>query len=351
MEFKTQTFTISDLYNWHKAGELFLQPKFQRRKVWRPIAQSYLIDTIVRGLPLPKIYYRMQVDPTAVRSVREVVDGQQRLDAIFTYIDGAFTVSRTHNSAIAGKRFSMLPEHLRSQLLSYDISADLLIGADDIQVLQIFARLNSNSITLNAQEHRNAKYFGHFKQLAYDLGTKHYSFWRANQILTDQNIARMADAELASELMVALLAGLQDKKSSLDKYYALYEDAFAGASTVKSHFELTLKWIAENALDAIRGTIFVRRTLFYSLFMATADLLVGIEKGVERDAPLPKTLSAEQRAALATELERVSTGVRANEPPKDLTEFAIATARQTDNLGPRKVRHNLLVRVLRKVSR
>ena len=48
MEFKSQSFTVSDLYNWYRAGELFLQPKFQRRKIWKPVAKSYLIDTVLR---------------------------------------------------------------------------------------------------------------------------------------------------------------------------------------------------------------------------------------------------------------------------------------------------------------
>ncbi len=191
MEFRTQAFTVSDLYNWYKGGELFLQPKFQRRRVWKQIAKSYLIDTLVRGLPMPKIYFRMQVDPDSVKSVREVVDGQQRLDAIFSYIEDKFSVSRTHRSVASRKRFSALPDPVRGQILSYEISADLLIGADDAQVLQIFARINSYSVTLNAQEKRNAKFFGRFKELAYKLGTDHLGFWIDNKILTDDSVARI----------------------------------------------------------------------------------------------------------------------------------------------------------------
>jgi len=347
MEFKTQAFTISDLYNWHKAGELFLQPKFQRRKVWSPAAKSYLIDTVVRGLPLPKIYYRLQVDPTVIKSVREVVDGQQRLDAIFSFIDGGFTVQRSHNALAGGKHFQQLPELLRSQILSYDLSADLLIGADDAQVLQIFARLNSYGITLNAQEKRNARFFGRFKQLAYELGTTHYAFWAGNRILSDQGVARMADAELASELLVALMAGLQDKKGTLDRYYETYEDRFAEESSVRSKFDRVMTWLTENALDAISGTVFVRRALFYSVFVAVADCLVGVEKGSGPLKALPRSLTAKQKLVLTAEFKRLSDGARAKEPSADLAEFAIAAASQTDNIGPRRTRHKYLVAALR----
>jgi hypothetical protein len=235
MQFKSQTFTISDLYNWYKKDELFLQPKFQRRKVWKPVARSYLIDTIVRGLPMPKIYFRVQVDPQSIKSVREIVDGQQRLDAIFSYIENKFAVSRTHDSIAAGKKFNALAPHIQSAILSYDLSSDLLIGADDAQVLQIFARINSYSVTLNAQEKRNARFFGPFKALAYSLGTAHLAFWVDNRILTNQAIARMAEAELTSELVVGLLAGLQDKKSSLDRRLSRFDPEKDGCDRGATH--------------------------------------------------------------------------------------------------------------------
>ena len=208
---------------------------------------------------MPKIYYRMQVDPTSIKSVREVVDGQQRLDAIFGYIDDAFAVSRTQSSLIGGKRFSGLQDALRQKILSYDISADLLIGADDAQVLQIFARINSYSITLNAQEKRNAKFFGLFKQLAYELGSSHVAFWTNSRILSDQNVARMADAELVSELLVGIMAGLQDKKKSLDRFYELHEDSFQEERQTRLRFEKTLSWLSDNAMEATKNTIFRRR--------------------------------------------------------------------------------------------
>ena len=47
---------ISDLIQWQQDGLLELSPKFQRRRVWPPKARSYLIDTILHGFPIPKLY-------------------------------------------------------------------------------------------------------------------------------------------------------------------------------------------------------------------------------------------------------------------------------------------------------
>lgn len=347
MEFKSQTFTVSDLYNWYREGGLFLQPKFQRRKVWKAIARSYLIDTIVRGLPMPKIYYRMQVDPQSVKSIREVVDGQQRLDAIFSYIDGKFAVSRTHSSIASGKRFPKLPESVQSTILSYDISTDLLIGADDVQVLQIFTRINSYSLTLNAQEKRNARYFGRFKDLVYRLGTGHLEFWSGHKILTNQRIARMGEAELTSELLVGLLDGLQDKKSSLDKYYKSYQDHFPQEDDVARKFQLVICWIDANLMSHLTGTIFQRPANFYSLFMAVSDAMFGISGGEGPVSRFPKKgMSIRQVQQLSENLRRISDAVRMDEPPKSLAKFAAAAARQTDNIRPRRTRHRYLMKQL-----
>jgi uncharacterized protein with ParB-like and HNH nuclease domain len=79
MQIEPTPYNIGDLYQWYKDGTLILQPKFQRREVWSKNARSYLIDTIVRGYPIPKLYVRQQIDLDTGKSIREVVDGQQRL--------------------------------------------------------------------------------------------------------------------------------------------------------------------------------------------------------------------------------------------------------------------------------
>jgi hypothetical protein len=348
MEYRSQTFTISDLYNWYRRNELFLQPKFQRRKIWKPVAKSYLIDTIIRGLPVPKIYYRMQVEAANIKSVREIVDGQQRLDAIFNFIDNEYPIKPSHNTDFGGMHFAELPPDTQQQVLAYEIAADLLIGASDPQVLQIFARINSYGLSLNAQEKRNAKYFGRFKELVYRLGTSHVAFWTSSDILSDSAIARMAEAELTSELLVALIDGLQDKKKSLDSFYLRFEDRFPAQRIVENKFERTLSWLDENIRESIRGTSFQRRALFYSLFVAIADLFFGIKKGVGPVAAFPKKgLDANQRLELRRQFVRLTNAVRAKRPPRDLTEFAKASAQQTDNIKPRQIRHDTLVAILR----
>jgi hypothetical protein len=182
---KPRTATINDFREWDERKELVLAPEFQRRKVWGPKARSFLIDTILNGFPIPAIHIRQKIDVGTKKTIRQVVDGQQRLGAILDYIKDGFSVMKVHNKKYGGLTFSELPGDVQEKFLEYDLFVDFLIGATDSDVLEVFARINSYTIVLNPQEKLNAEFSGKFKQLVYRLGREHLEFWRKNQILTN----------------------------------------------------------------------------------------------------------------------------------------------------------------------
>src|SRR3990167_11509119 len=84
------SYSVSDFIAWQKDGILVLNPDFQRRAVWSSGAKSYLIDTVIRGFPMPIIFLREQkTDLKALKTTKEVVDGQQRIRTLLSYIDPA----------------------------------------------------------------------------------------------------------------------------------------------------------------------------------------------------------------------------------------------------------------------
>ncbi|MDN5850807.1 MAG: DUF262 domain-containing protein [Nitrococcus sp.] len=83
-----QTYTISDFIEWNGKRQLVLAPDFQRGSVWSPSAKVFLIDTILNDLPMPQIFFRTKIDATQQSTVREVVDGQQRLRSILEFASG-----------------------------------------------------------------------------------------------------------------------------------------------------------------------------------------------------------------------------------------------------------------------
>ena len=126
-------YKVADFLQWQRAGDLNLAPVFQRRSVWNAKAKSYLVDTVVRGLPTPIIFLRDRIDLRGLRTTREVVDGQQRLRTLIAFIDpdalpdfdeerDSFLVTRTHNPEIAGLRFGQLRSEMQHRILNYSFS-------------------------------------------------------------------------------------------------------------------------------------------------------------------------------------------------------------------------------------
>ncbi len=185
--YDSRTYSINDFVGWDRQKELELNPIFQRRPVWSDKAKSYLMDTILRGKPIPKIFIRQKVNVSTKTTVREVVDGQQRLRSILSFIKDGFVISRQQNREYGGIHFSQLDEDVQAQVLSYEISVDLLINLPDAEVLDIFSRLNSYAIILNEQEKLNANHFGPFKVLADEIGRKYLEYWK-NQKSYQQTI-------------------------------------------------------------------------------------------------------------------------------------------------------------------
>src|SRR5258706_6681314 len=129
--YDSRTYNINDFVEWDEAKQLELNPRFQRRPVWTDKAKSFLMDTILRGRPIPKIFIRQKINVWTKTSTRDVVDGQQRLRTILSYVKDGFVVSRRQNPAHGGVLFSQLPEDIQAQVLAYEVSVDLLINLPD----------------------------------------------------------------------------------------------------------------------------------------------------------------------------------------------------------------------------
>ncbi|MBL0268739.1 MAG: DUF262 domain-containing protein [Chitinophagaceae bacterium] len=144
--FDTRTYSIADIVEWDSNGLLEISPDFQRRSVWSDKAKSYLIDTVLRGKPMPKILITQKLEGAKI--VRVVVDGQQRLRAILSYYNGDFKISKAHNKELSAYNFANLPNNLDKDFLKYELGIDLLFDIPYNEILDIFARLNSYTVKL-----------------------------------------------------------------------------------------------------------------------------------------------------------------------------------------------------------
>lgn len=272
--FDTRVYSVADILEWHNNGLLELSPDFQRRSVWSEKAKSYLIDTIITGKPIPKILITQRLE--GARSVRVVVDGQQRLRAILGFINGDFKISRAHNKVLAGFTFEKLPLDTQKDFLQYELGVDLLLGVEYEEILDIFARINSYTVSLNKQEKINASYLGFFKQSAFKYGYRYVKYFLAAGVLTKAQVTRMGEAELSADLFVSLIDGVQTNKSN-EKFYRLYDDTMGPLGEAATQFDSIMSYIGSiYPPEELAQTNWSRIHLFYSLFTAIGHCLYGL---------------------------------------------------------------------------
>nr|MDO8118772.1 DUF262 domain-containing protein [Candidatus Sigynarchaeota archaeon] len=168
--------TIQTLYNNYKDGDLILHPPYQRNFVWNKQKASNLIESILLNIPIPVIY-------TLDNGVREeVIDGQQRLRSVFSFIEGKFPSGdgskepdfKLSNLKIlkelSGKRYRDLDKENQRTIMKRTLSIiQIKTNKDDFDEqtikFEMFERLNTNITKLNAQELRNCMYRGKYNDL------------------------------------------------------------------------------------------------------------------------------------------------------------------------------------------
>src|SRR5438552_3490299 len=143
-------------------------PDFQRPAVWSKAQKQLLVDTILRDYDVPKLYWR-KVGTKPDRY--DVVDGQQRLRAIWEYFDGSFALPKDADpldgEEMAGCKYEDLPDELRLRFDVYPLDVVVLEDTDEDEVREMFLRLQ-NGTSLKAQEKRNA-YPGQMRAFVKDV--------------------------------------------------------------------------------------------------------------------------------------------------------------------------------------
>lgn len=333
-------YRISDFINWQRSGSLELNPNFQRRSVWKKGAKSYLIDTILKGLPVPIIFLRdMPSDINTLTAKRDVVDGQQRIRTILSFVDkrlvknfdparDEFTINGAHNKRLKGKSFSQLSTEEQQTILDYQFSVHSFpADTDDRVILQIFARMNSTGYKLNSQELRNAEFYGQFKTLAYQLATEQLNRWQNWKIFSPDQIARMNEVELTSEFMLLISHGIMNKNNrDISLFYERLDEKFLDGPEVAKRLRTTFDAIETLLTKDTIAALFSTRTLFYALFAAMYGLQFGLLNPPPRPyrqlvlggATLARGKALPIKAAMAEQLRRAATAIKSGDVPPDV---------------------------------
>jgi hypothetical protein len=338
---KPTNFKVSDFINWMKSGQLQLSPSFQRRPVWKPKAKSFFMDSIIRGLPVPTIFIREQTNVSTLKTIREVVDGQQRLRTIFAFVEpkllkdfkrdrDSFLLDKTYSPEFPDYTYNGLPKEIKQQILGYEFGVDVLPrNADDAAVLMIFKRLNATGVRLNDQELRNAEFFGEFSNSVDKVSLRNLGRWRRWGLFTEDAIARMEETEFTAELFMLMLEGVFGRtKRIIDARYRDFDEEFLNKSACEKRLAHVLDIIDDNVGNEIKGSVFQKKTLFFTLFAALYNSSYGLES--ELDSSDPKILPKK----IWTILRRVNDDLENESAPKGVLE---AAARRTTHRINRKI--------------
>jgi hypothetical protein len=146
-----------------------IDPEYQRSgDIWTEEMKQLLIDTILNGFDVPKLYFHKFPEPLKQEGKQyeyAIIDGKQRLMSIWEFIDGNFALSEDFEClwdpslAAAGMTYSELTKNfpdLRNALDSYGLTV-VCIETNDLEIIEdMFSRLNE-AVPLSAAEKRNAK--------------------------------------------------------------------------------------------------------------------------------------------------------------------------------------------------
>lgn len=148
---------IQDFIN--KKNKFKIDYTYQRpNKVWSLQDNQCLIDTILRGEPLPLFFLNKKVENG--EEYYYIVDGQQRLNCIREFYDNKFKLSSKFSDEIYdGKTFNgenALSEEDQEKILQYELKFFIMQDYDDERVRLIFSRLQRGK-PLNLGERLNAK--------------------------------------------------------------------------------------------------------------------------------------------------------------------------------------------------
>lgn len=249
--------SVSDLVK--KKSEINLNPSWQRGPAWKAPRQVLLIDSILRGMDIPKVYLRKLSAPNAY--THDAVDGQQRLRAIWLFRAGELALEYPELlppigvHSIAGKTFGDLHKSLRTAFDSFFVSVVEISDATGDEITNLFSRLQMG-VSLNPAELRNAIQ-GPMRHVIETMATTHEFFlnskipnvrYKRQDFLT--HVFAMAAYQntrdiKAPDLKSMILEFGQDKADHVLKFTATVGEALNILTIIneKLNFKIVQKWL------------------------------------------------------------------------------------------------------------
>lgn len=265
--------TVNEIFTMFDEGKLIVDDTYQRRSVWSEKDKVRLIETILLQLVIPELFFwKADTDPETGISTTHIVDGQQRIKAIYSFINNEFKLKPQYllddgsKEKYANKYFKDLDTETRKTFWNYQlmiIEIDSAATRDDI--ITMFNRLNLTDYNLNDQEKRNSV-SGEFAALAREISDN--PLWDEKRLFTGPDVKRMKDVEFCASIILLHRKGIIDQtdQSALNQAYEElqvgYKDAEQDKEAVCAAIEtIATFFISDNVTKFLR-----RKAQLYTLF-------------------------------------------------------------------------------------
>lgn len=265
--------SINEIYTMFKKEQLVVDSSYQRRSVWSEKDKIRLIETILLKLVVPVLFFwKADTNPETGESLTHIVDGQQRIKAIYSFINNEFKLKpqflldSSIRAKFAGMSFNDLPPEVKVDFWNYPLMViDIDANASRDDIVTMFNRLNLTDYNLNDQEKRNSM-SGEFASLARELSNA--SLWEDKHLFTITDVKRMKDVEFCASLILLFRKGIIDQtdQTPLNQAYEElqvgYQDAEKDKEGVFSAIEIVPQFfVSENATKFLK-----KKTQLYTLF-------------------------------------------------------------------------------------
>jgi hypothetical protein len=179
--------SIQEAYREFRDGHFRVNRRYQRKLVWSLSEKQHLIDSILEGYPIPLLLLAYHLKADGSKSF-EILDGMQRLNAIFAFIENSFPVNNLYFDVTQLSRAKTLAEEGKiprppegaglyspdecARLLEYTLAVTEFPATDEKAVTEVFGRINSFGRQLSDQERRQAGIVSPFATLVREVAAE-----------------------------------------------------------------------------------------------------------------------------------------------------------------------------------
>jgi Protein of unknown function DUF262 len=207
-------------------------PEWQRGEVWDIGRKQQLIDSILRGWKLPKFYLLKQSDEQY-----EVVDGQQRLSAVFEFFSNELSLPIESVSGFGGQYYKDLNTRSSDAFDDFEIEYDEIEEASEEEIKLFFQRLQQG-LPLSSSEKLNSV---HSKLRDFCKKLTDHKFFSESISISN---TRLAHFDITTKVAAIEVEGI-DTSLRFDEVAAIFEHqkSFSSSSAVAKRIKNALDFL------------------------------------------------------------------------------------------------------------